>query len=486
LTALLLTLCSVAASADDLLVFKLQTGQYAAIKSGSSGLEIVGVFDNAVVIEQGPVTPPQPPVTPAGTGQLICVRPWSCTLEESDADLTIRESIDAVASKVPYIRLLPGTLDQRMQLHPAERYRSLVADQSKAWIFHVVPTAGQPTIAHQGPINADVALGWIGVKRVAFAAGPEVANEAKWLDMDFSKQQGETLGALELPPNLQREAIAAAQNVNTLPGFKPIPKGEWAQWVARFPVTRLAKSIRNITEQTMGSCVGHCCANEIEAGMYHTAGDLFFRRISGMSMYVRIGRSPGSGAYIPDAADEIFARGILPVTGEPYQHTFAQDTGFSTKLASGWEETGKFWKALVYSTDDPESGFRVGMDLRLGRQIGRSSHSICAGGYTGKSWWYENSWGVDWGDLGKSIGYDSSFYSGFVYQPVLRDEIPVLLARELPAARDMPSTAMTDAAKEFSRKIQDIIKRAESLKVSPAKKPVKAAPAPRKLLKVRR
>jgi hypothetical protein len=126
-------------------------------------------------------------------------------------------------------------------------------------------------------------------------------------------------------------------------------------------------------------------------------------------------------------------------------------------MPSGWEATGVLWKAAVYSTDDEEAGFRVGMDCRLGRQIGRSSHSICAGGYTGKSWWAENSWGLDSGDLGKCIIYDSRFYSGFVYQPVLRDEIKVLMARELPTTRGVKSTAMQDAAKEFHEKIQAIL-----------------------------
>lgn len=464
LFAVLLTLAGVSAQADNLIVLKLSGGQVIAAKTGSDGFNVLGVFGSVVVIESGPTPPPPTPVDePTGPGQLICVRPWACTLDESDADLTIRESLDAVQSKIPYLRLLPGTPDQNLQPHPAERYRGIVADQTKAWVFHVVPTRTTPRILHQGPINADMALGWVGVKRVQFAAA-EQPNEARWLDVDFQQQAGEQLGALELPPNLARDAIAAAQNVNTLPGFKGIPKSEWAAWVARFPVTRLAKSIRNITEQTMGSCVGHACANEIEAGCYMMGGDWLFRRISGMSMYKRIGRSPSSGAYIPDAADEIFSRGIIPVTGEPYPHTFAQDTGWSTPLPSGWEATGKMWKAIVYSVDDQESGFRVGMDCRLGRQIGRSSHSICAGGYTGKSWWYENSWGTDWGDLGKSVGYDSSFYSGFVYQPVLRDEVPVLLARELPVMRTAvppgPSV-LEQAAAEFHDKIQEIKRKAE-------------------------
>lgn len=451
----LVCLLSITCFSDDLLVFKTKDGKHLAISSGQNGIDVVGVFDN-VIVDTSPPDPP-PVDDPVGQGQLICVRPWSCTLEESDADLTIRESLDAAKSTIPYIRLLPGTLDERMQIHPAENYRSLVKNASQGWVFHVVPTRALPRILNQGPLDVDKVLGWVKVPKVAFAE-PERLNEEKWLDVEFSKQQGELLGSIEMPPDLYREAIAAATNVKTLPGFQPIPKSEWSKWTARFPITRLAKSIRNITEQTMGSCVGHACANGIEAGEYTMAGDLFFRKISGMSMYKRIGRSPNSGAYIPDAADEVFARGILPVVGEPYPHTFPQDTGWSTPMPSGWEETGRLWKAVVYSVSDQESAFRTRMDWRLRDQFGRSSHSISGFAVTASGKWaYENSWGVDWGDLGKSIGYDSTFYSGYIYHPVLRSEIKVLMARELPTQdNSIRKSTMGDAAQKFHEAIQKI------------------------------
>lgn len=457
----IVALLTSAVSADDLIVVELSSGQSVAVRMAGGEVTVLGLFDSVSIIGSDPTPPPTPVVDePTGPGQLICVRPWSCTLDESDADLTIRESLDAAGSKVPYIRLLPGTPDERMDVHPVERYRELVSDKTKGWVFHVVPTANEPRILHQGPLDDDAVLRWVSVPKMAFNAGQ--ANEDQWLDVDFTNQPEERLGAIELPDTLRAEAFAAAANVRTLPGFRPIPKSEWSQWTARFPVTRLARSIRNITEQTMGSCVGHACANGIEDGEYQMAGDLFFRNISGMSMYVRIGRSPSSGAYISDAADEIFRRGILPVLGQGYAHEFPQDTDFRRKLPTGWEATGRKWKSAVYSVDDEEAGFAVGMDARLRRQIGRSSHSISAGGYTGKTWWYENSWGNDWGDLGKSIGYDSRFYSGYVYLPVLRDEVPVLMARELPPMEVGPETtsALDAAASEFSETIEDIKRQA--------------------------
>lgn len=453
-----------ASQADDLLIVKLSSGQNVAVRTGDGAFEIIGVFDNMTVIGSDPT--PTPDDEPTGPGQLICVRPWSCTLDESDADLTIRESIDAAKSTVPYFRLLPGTLDQRMQTHQAEAYRKLVKDTTKAWIFHVVPTKTTPRILHQGPLDADVALGWVKVPRLQLAAD-EQPNVEKWLDIDFSKEQPELLGSIELPPALRAEAIAAATNISTLPGFKPIPRSEWAAWCERFPVSRLAQSVRNITEQTMGSCVGHSCANIVEAGCYFQSGDQFFRRLSGMCIYVRIGDRPNSGAFIGDAADEIFSRGTLPVTGQGYPHEFPQDTDFYRKLPSGWETTAAGWKAAVYSVTDEESAFRARMDARIFDQFGRSNHALrgmCVwiDGRGRILWPYENSWGAGWGDFGKGIGYDSKFYSGYVYAPVLRDEVPILMARELPAFRPLVSDALGEAADEFHRRIQEIKLRAAS------------------------
>lgn len=486
LLTILVSLIAITSRGEDLEVYKLSNGQALAIRIDADGnrsvLTVLNRFGKVTVID--PSGPPPDPLPPAGPGQLICFRPWSISLDESDADLTIRESLDAAKSQVPYIRLLPETLNQRVQPHPAaEAYRKLAGD--KAMVFYVVPTATKPKILHQGPLNADAVLGWVKVPKIALADGAQ-PDEARWLDVDFSKQQAAMLGMQEPPAWLAQWYAETTTNVRSLPGFTPIPKSEWAAWTARFPVTRLAKSIRNITEQTMGSCVGHACANGTEAGNYMQAGDLFFRKISGMSMYVRIGRSPGSGAYIPDAADEAFARGLLPVDGEPYPHTFPQDTDFYKKLPSGWESTAEAWKSQVYRVEDEESAFRVLMDLRLRTQFGRSSHSISGFAVTGNGRWaYENSWGDDWGDLGKSVGYDSRFYSSFVYNPVLRDEIKVLMAAELdqqPMTLEPPvenASSHMRAYRHFDDELQKIKAMLEEIKQqrAPVSAPTQAKPA---------
>ena len=417
---------SLVASAQQAILIEIAEGRHVGVYLAADGT--VHPISTATILK---VTPPTP--VPVSDGQIICLRPWSCTLDESDADLTIRESIDAVKSDVSYISVLPGTLNEQMVLHPSiEAYRKLVPDASKAWVFHVTPTSGNPILAHQGPLDADEILGWIDVPRVNYARGPP-ADEDKWLDFDFQKADPERCGAL--PPT---RAMLAEQltltNVTSLPGFRPIPKSEWDEWTARFPVSRLAKSIRHVTDQVMGSCVGHSCGNGVEGAEYMQAGDRFFRKISMMSMYTRIGRSPNSGAYVGDAADEIFESGILPATGEvdlggnPYPHTHQVSGGFYDDLPTGWEATGKLWKAAVYRVDSTEAAFRVLMDCRLRSHIGRRGHALSVFGVTAsKRWAYENSWG-NWGDFG-CVGYDGDFNSGYVYHPVLRDEVKILVSK---------------------------------------------------------
>ena len=445
-TALLAILaCCIAAvaSAGDLVVVEITPDNVVAVAIDDGDVNVLGAFDSLTVIQPTPPEPPEP--EPTDTGQLICLRPWSCTLDESDADLTIRESIDAVGSGVPYISVLPGVLDQRMQPHKAiEHYRGLVPDASKAYVFHVVPTKQGPVIANQGPLDAETVLGWVGVPIVSYRSLRTVGNEDEWFDIDFEKERPDLCGVLE-PDETRRDAFAALQDVSTLPGFRGIPRSEWEDWTARFPMSRLVKSIRHVTKQAGGSCVGHSCINNVEGGKYMMAGDLFFRSLSGQSMYHRIGRSPNSGAYVFDAVEECMKSGILPLRGEtdidgkPYPHDHP-DGNFYTKLLNGWEATAQAWRANVYLAKTEEHAFRILMDNRLRINIARSRHSISLFAATSSGRWaYENSWGTSWGDFGCSVGYDSRVYGEIVYHPVLRDEIQILVAE--PARREAEQPA---------------------------------------------
>ena len=109
-------------------------------------------------------------------------------------------------------------------------------------------------------------------------------------------------------------------------------------------------------------------------------GEHRWYELSALSMYKRIGRSAGSGAYIGDCADELDTRGILPSDNATnvatWEHTHQDSGGWSNRLPSGWESTGKKWRCQVYRVTDRESWFTVTMMYQLRIHLGRSRHAI--------------------------------------------------------------------------------------------------------------
>ncbi len=383
--------------------------------------------------------PPGPPGPSDGSGMILTLRPWSRTIDEVEHDLVIRETVDAVGNdQLRYLSVPPGTLDQRMQLHGGlEAYWDLSPNRSKPWVFHVTPgKAGEnPTIQKHGPLDAHKVLDWVGLKPRVQADFREPFDATPYTDVDFHALRPDLTGFLGYdPPGMSALRAATAVNVRSLPGFQPIPKSEWGKWSKRFPIRRMARLIRWICEQVMGSCVGMSCKNCVEAGEYHMFGNFYDREASGMSMYQRIGRSPSSGAYIGDAADEIEERGILPahgmvdVTGTEYPHTLQVNGGWRDRPSAGWEATAEAWRAATYVCSDAESGARLLYDCWLSYQFGRSRHALRAWRIDEEGYWYENSWGDDWGMFGKSVGKDRRFYGGPVYHPVCRREVQVLVS----------------------------------------------------------
>jgi hypothetical protein len=285
-------------------------------------------------------------------------------------------------------------------------------------------------------LNAETVLGWAGLAPRAPPETAQAPNIEPYLDVDFEGEPVERLGRLEPSPTLRGFRNARMRNIRELAGFNPNPRSEWDKWCERFPPERLVDPISHTTEQVMGSCVGHSCMNSVEGPAMLMFGERLFRPLSAISMYTRIGRSPGSGAYVGDAADEIYERGILPaagsvdINGVPYAHTHHVSGDFYDDLPSGWESTANMWRAFeVFRVDDDEAGFAVLMRDGLRVHMGRSGHALSLFGVVKNGsryvWAYENSWGTDWGDYNKSIGYDSRFTSGYVYIPVVRDEIVI-------------------------------------------------------------
>jgi len=408
------------------------------------------------------------PVDPAGLPRVIlCLRHLGRgTLDDVHQAWQIREAIDASADPdTPAFFWLPATAkDQRLRPHGGvAAYAALGKPLPYCWDIVVTDTG--PRIIHEGPLDAEQVLSWAGLVPRAPPAGDASTIPDVPLDVDFAAEAPELCGYRPTPELCRGMEQAAVRNIRELPGFEPIPKADWPKWCDRFPIERLAGPVYHTTEQVMGSCVGHSAMNGIEG----PRGLMFGRRaetwLSAISMYHFIGRSPGSGAFIGDAADRLASIGILPADNSPdasdWRHAHQDVGGFYDALPAGYEATAECFRAEVYYVDDEEAWFAVTMRDGLRVHLGRSQHAISGLGVvcergrlaprvptqrgrlaprvlTSDSlresatptapryrWAYENSWGTDWGALGKSIGFDSRMYPGRVYVPVVHDGIPI-------------------------------------------------------------
>ena len=58
LLALFLAFVASTSQADNLIVLKLSGGQVIALRTGDSGLDIIGIFDSVTVLDSDPIVPP--------------------------------------------------------------------------------------------------------------------------------------------------------------------------------------------------------------------------------------------------------------------------------------------------------------------------------------------------------------------------------------------------------------------------------------------
>ena len=135
--------------------------------------------------------------------------------------------------------------------------------------------------------------------------------------------------------------------------------------------------------------------------------------LSAISLYKRIGRSPGSGASVSDGLQELASRGALPLDDEANRARFNDkvmpNTGFYEKFPADWEGTAKNFTIVEHHIIRSLEGMRTALVLGHPVVVGRQGHSICycrlmrkSDRYIAK---YANSWNSTWGDAG--FGYDS-------------------------------------------------------------------------------
>lgn len=230
--------------------------------------------------------------------------------------------------------------------------------------------------------------------------------------------EGQTSGWIE-QPNDELCAGVETDDFERILSSAMIQKSDWHLWADKmWPL--LTASVQTIHSQGReGSCVANALAQGVECAMYLQFGPEWWRELSPMSLYERIGRSPNSGAYIPNGVTEVIERGILPVDNdlnrEKYDLVYPP-RGFNPRRlnALDWKPTAKLFRARFLRINSPVAWFSA---LMRGKPIiyGRSGHAICsiAAAQNRGKWFfaYVNSWGK-WGDkcndrFDYGIGWDS-------------------------------------------------------------------------------
>lgn len=167
-----------------------------------------------------------------------------------------------------------------------------------------------------------------------------------------------------------------------------------------------------------GACVADAAAQGHEIVQATQNGRDKVIHLSAISLYKRIGRSPGSGAMVEAGLSELRSRGILPLNNAEnvarFKHTMP-NTGFYTPFPPGWEETAAQLAAEEFLIcRSPEENYSAGINGHP-RMVGRSGHSICHLRPTMKrgplAMAYANSWRESWGAafgyMKGGFGFDS-------------------------------------------------------------------------------
>lgn len=229
----------------------------------------------------------------------------------------------------------------------------------------------------------------------------------KWLDVDFPSQRQYVYG----DTGRDSETFCAVyEDVVPVLSDADVRAAVQAEEAAGGGADKLVSRIYNQKQE--GSCVANACCQSHEIVQAAQFGKESVTHLSAISLYKRIGRSPGSGSSVNDGLAELSSRGALPLdTPENraiYGDAVMQNTGFYSPFPANWEETAK--KLIIVESYVIRSleGMKTALVLGNPVVVGRQGHSICYcrlmlknGRWVVK---YANSWG-EWGDEG--FGYDS-------------------------------------------------------------------------------
>lgn len=224
--------------------------------------------------------------------------------------------------------------------------------------------------------------------------------DPRYVDVDFPRETPFVFG--DLGRGLFADAPPVYEDAVEL-----IPESEWFAEIEKLDAA--GGSLENLcveifNQRSEGSCVSNATAQAHQIVQAQQWGKANVVQLSAINLYKRVARSAGGGSMLSDNLDEIRTRGILPENTPEniarFPHTMPQ-TGFSTPMPNGWEQTGKLFTVLEQFDIRSFAGL-VSASLRgTPIVVGRSGHSICYVRPIIKSgniaFLYANSWALSWG-----------------------------------------------------------------------------------------
>jgi hypothetical protein len=201
-----------------------------------------------------------------------------------------------------------------------------------------------------------------------------------------------------------------------------IPRSEWPGLAEKCDAEKngIEQLVTRIYDQkSEGSCVANACSQAHEIIQALQNGRENVVPLSAISLYKRIGRSPGSGAMVSDGLDEMMTRGILPLDTAENRAKFGDavmpNTGFYTRYPAAWETVAALFKGFERFVIRSFDGLVTAGFNGHPAVVGRAGHSICYTRGTYKNnrllMPYPNSWSLGWGQafgqMTGGFGFDS-------------------------------------------------------------------------------
>lgn len=236
----------------------------------------------------------------------------------------------------------------------------------------------------------------------------------RWLDIDFTAQERYVFGAFG-PRAFDLNYRSYESTVPVLSDSE-IDAAIEAMDAAGGGAERLVTRIYN--QKSEGSCVANACSQAHEVVQALQFGKDRVVHLSAMSLYKRIGRSPGSGAMVSDGLDEMTGTGILPLDTPENRALFGDsvmpNTGWREEFPDNWKDTAKKFAGAEFHVVESVAGLLTALCNQHPVVVGREGHSICYLRPMRKGnkrvVMYANSWG-DWGSAGgdfdAGFGFDS-------------------------------------------------------------------------------